>query len=67
MWLKLAKIGKNWPIFKLFFFFSYFHVFQVVEHIWDIFSTITFKKLDFSKKIEKFYFWSIFANFSHTL
>jgi hypothetical protein len=49
MWLKLSKIGNNWPIL-----FGYFHVCQVVEHIPDSFRTITFKNETFEKKSKNF-------------
>jgi hypothetical protein len=64
MWLKLPKIGNNWPIFKL---FGYFHVFQVVEHIPDSLRMITFKKETFKKKIPKIEFLVTFSNFSNNL
>jgi hypothetical protein len=57
MWLKLAPM--DW-------FFGYFHVFQVVEHIRTVLERLH-KKMRFKKKIEKFHFWSFFANFSHIL
>jgi hypothetical protein len=46
---------------------GYLHVFQVVEPIRDILRTNTVKNETFSKRIKKFHFWSIFANFSHIL
>jgi hypothetical protein len=64
MWLKLAKIGNNWPIFKK--KIGYFHVFQVVEHTRDRFRMITLKNETF-KKNSKISFLVNFANFSHNL
>jgi hypothetical protein len=58
MWLKLAKIGNNWPIFKLFSaIFTFYR---------DSFRIITFKNETFKKNPE-ISFLVNFANFSHNL
>jgi hypothetical protein len=60
----VAKIGNNWQQLTDFQTFSgYFHVFQVVEHIPDSFTLITFKNEAFEKKSKI----SFLANFSYNL
>jgi hypothetical protein len=57
MWLKLAKID------RFLIFFSYFHIFQVVEHIPDSFRMNT----DKNETLKNINLWSIFINFSHII
>jgi hypothetical protein len=57
----LDKIGQNWPIFEN--FRQFFRSWNTPETVLNEYN----KKWDFFKKIERFHFWSIFANFSHIL
>jgi hypothetical protein len=58
MWLKLAKIGNNWPIFKLFSaiftFFRSWNTSQTVKRM------ITFKNETFNFFSKNLNFWSLF-------
>jgi hypothetical protein len=58
MWLKLAKIGNNWPIFKRFSaIFTFFRSWNIPEL--RPFLNNYIQKWDFWKKIQKFHFCSI--------
>jgi hypothetical protein len=61
IWTKLAKINRFSNFFDNFSHFSDRGTHPI--QFW----TNTITKWDFFKKIEKFHFWSIFANFSHIL